>query len=175
MTKRNANNNHNVFEEVNDNFGEAKTSFEQWADEVQMKLSGMDRVKWDKYCNNVEKTFELVGEKITKSYSRFKDEASKGNYDLAAKNFGRTLKACMKGLQVAMVDIAESLGITRILRGLKIVKNDPNKIMQNLRTQIVKIEPKLSEDAKSKVRDLKKVAKKMTKGVNEKMADLRAR
>jgi hypothetical protein len=141
-------------------FTAAHEDFAELAKQVQMKLSGMDRKKWDSYSENVETVFDVVFKKIDEATTRFHEEAQKGNYKEAAKSMGHTLQACLNGLKVAMVDIAESLGVTRILRNIGIVKNEPNKIMDNLKKEVNKIGPTLVDHAQAYLGETKKGAKK---------------
>lgn len=146
--------------EFSQTFTEAHEKFDELAKQVQMKLSGMNRKKWDSYSKNVEAVFDVVSEKIDKATTRFHEQVEKGNYKEAAKSMGHTLQACLKGLKVAMVDVAESLGITRILRNLGIVQNSPNKIMDNLKKEVNKIGPTLVDHAQAYLGETKKGAKK---------------
>jgi gas vesicle protein len=153
-------------------FTEAHDKFDELAKQVQMKLSGMDRKKWDSYSQNVEAVFDVVSKKIDDATTRFHEQVEKGNYKEAAKSMGHTLQACAKGLKVAMVDLAESLGITRILRNLGIVKNSPNKIMDNLKKEVDKIGPTLVDNVKVYLDETEKDVKKFAKNTKKEASKL---
>jgi len=155
------------FESAGKMFEDAHSKFYEYSQSIQQKLGGMDERRWNKYCEKVEQTFDMVKEQIGKANKKFHEEADKGNYKEAAKHMKKTLHGCLLMCKVAIIDTAESLGINRMLRKIGLLSKMPEQIMQNLHDQAKNIYPDIEATAKNLGKKAEKVAGKVEKGVGK--------
>lgn len=148
-------------------FGKVRDNAIDLVSDLKEEAGYEDKTK--QYINNLNANMDRISEILDNADKTFMNGCRTGNFENAFKGFMKAVKACTMMMKIAVVEVAEELGLNDFLRKKGIVEKSPINIMKEFERQLDDLQPSLKEAAQKAAKDIKKFAKDTAKEVKHEL------